>query len=61
MEGLNVKKVYTVLMSRSLTKSKLEIEVEADNHKEALETVEKLDMKGWEAVKIWKISQGLEK
>ena len=61
MEGLNVKKVYTVLMSRSLTNSKLKIEVEANNGKEALETVKKLDMKGWEPVKIWTISQGLEK
>ena len=56
-----MKKVYTVLMSRSLTNSKLKIEVEANNGKEALETVKKLDMKGWEPVKIWTISQGLEK
>ena len=48
-------------MYRDLTRSKLDIEVEANNHKEALETVEKLDMKGWEAVKIWTISQGLKK
>ena len=29
--------------------------------KEAIETVKKLNMKGWKPVKIWTISQGLER